>query len=77
MGKKVPRITAAELIKVLEKLGFEFIRSSGSHRIYKKKGETTKRIVLPFHSGKIIHPKIIKDILKITNLTSESLLELL
>ncbi len=77
MGKKLPRITATELIKVLEKLGFEQSRASGSHRIYKKRSESTKRIVVPFHSGKTIHPKIIKDILNITNLTLEGFLELL
>ncbi len=38
------------------------IRSKGSHRIYMK---DNKRIVLPFHKGKILHPKIIKQVLKI------------
>lgn len=37
------------------------VRSKGSHKIYVK-GE--KRVVVPFHSGKILHPKIIKQIFK-------------
>jgi predicted RNA binding protein YcfA (HicA-like mRNA interferase family) len=43
--------------------GYELIRSRGSHRIYIK--EKT-RIVLPFHAGKMLHPKIVKQVLKVT-----------
>jgi len=40
-----------ELIKLLEKEGFIFVRQSGSHAIYKKKGK--KIIVVPIHSKDI------------------------
>jgi predicted RNA binding protein YcfA (HicA-like mRNA interferase family) len=46
---------------LLFKAGFELIRSRGSHRIYLKEG---KRIIIPFHSGKVLHPKIVKRILE-------------
>ncbi|WP_288680949.1 type II toxin-antitoxin system HicA family toxin [uncultured Brachyspira sp.] len=36
----------------------------GSHRIYKK---DNKRMVIPYHSGKILHPKIIKELFEILN----------
>ncbi len=36
------------------------IRSQGSHRIYLK---DNIRVVIPFHSGKILHPKIINQVL--------------
>lgn len=39
------------------------VRSKGSHRIYIK---GNKRIVIPFHTGKILHPKIVKQVLKNT-----------
>ncbi len=58
---KVPRLSAIEAERLLLNNGFTLIRSKGSHRIYLK--ENT-RIVLPFHSGKILHPKIIKQVLK-------------
>ncbi len=48
---------------MLQKAGFVLIRSKGSHRIYQKEN---RRIVLPFHSGKILHPKIVKQVLKLT-----------
>lgn len=74
MTKKLPRLTAQELVKILKKLGFEESRSSGSHRIYKKE---SKRIVVPFHSGKIIHPKIVKDVLKVCNITLDEFIGIL
>jgi predicted RNA binding protein YcfA (HicA-like mRNA interferase family) len=58
---KLPRLTAQEAEKLLLKAGFEMIRSKGSHRIYKG---GNKRIVVPFHTGSILHPKIVKKVLK-------------
>lgn len=37
-----------ELIKLLQKEGFVFVRQSGSHAIYRKPG--IKLIVVPIHS---------------------------
>ncbi|MCX5803713.1 MAG: type II toxin-antitoxin system HicA family toxin [Proteobacteria bacterium] len=58
---KLPRLTPPEAETMLLKAGFELIRSKGSHRIYLKED---KRIVVPFHTGKILHPKIVKQVLK-------------
>jgi predicted RNA binding protein YcfA (HicA-like mRNA interferase family) len=46
---------------MLLKAGFEMLRSKGSHRIYAK---DNRRIVVPFHSGKILHPKIVKQVIR-------------
>ena len=59
MGK-LERLTAKEAESLLMKAGFELIRSKGSHRIYRKH---EIRVVLPFHSGKVLHPKIVKQVL--------------
>lgn len=58
---KLPRLTSQEAENVLVRAGFERVRSKGSHRIYIK---GNKRIVIPFHGGKILHPKVVKQILK-------------
>ena len=65
---KFPRLTAAEAEKRLLKAGFQHIRSKGSHRIYQKDKE---RFVLPFHKGKILHPKIIKALLELIDDSSD------
>jgi predicted RNA binding protein YcfA (HicA-like mRNA interferase family) len=75
MSDKIPRITAHKAIKVLEKMGFALIRQSGSHKIYRSKDG--KRITIPYHSGKILHPKIVKRILEDTDLTVERFMELM
>lgn len=75
MTEKLPRVTAAETIRVLEKAGFFFSRQSGSHKIYKNK--EGKRTTVPYHSGKILHPKTLKSILRDADLTTEEFNDLL
>ncbi|MBX2972265.1 MAG: type II toxin-antitoxin system HicA family toxin [Flavobacteriales bacterium] len=60
MAKQVV-LTAKEAERLLLKAGFEWVRSSGGHRIYMK-GNT--RVVLPFHAGRSLHPKIVKEVLE-------------
>jgi predicted RNA binding protein YcfA (HicA-like mRNA interferase family) len=55
----LPRLTAPEAEAILLKAGFVLLRREGSHRIYRK--EST-RIVIPFHAGKVLHPKIVKQL---------------
>ena len=57
---KLVRLTAEEAEALLLKAGFLLLRSKGSHRIYMK---GNKRIVVPYHAGKILHPKVIKQVL--------------
>lgn len=75
MSPRLPRVTASQVIRVLEKLGFELSRQSGSHKIYKN--EEGKRVTVPFHSKKILHPKVLKNILDDAGLTQEEFAELL
>jgi predicted RNA binding protein YcfA (HicA-like mRNA interferase family) len=56
---KADRLTPEDAHGMLLRAGFEWIRSKGSHRIYKR---GTARITLPFHSGKTLHPKVAKQI---------------
>ena len=75
MSNRLPRVSAAKAVKVLERSGFALIRQSGSHRIYKN-GEG-KRVTVPYHSGTILHPKVLKSILKDAGLTVEEFVELM
>lgn len=56
---KQPLLTAKEAESLLLKAGFYFKRSSGSHRIYIKENI---RVVIPFHAGKTLHPKIARQV---------------
>jgi predicted RNA binding protein YcfA (HicA-like mRNA interferase family) len=57
---ELPKLTAKEAEKLLLQAGFELNRVKGSHYIYKRDSE---RVVVPYHTGKILHPKIIKQVL--------------
>ena len=67
MTPRLPRRTAVEVRRAIEKAGFKLVRQSGSHQIFRN--EAGRRITLPAHAGKILHPKILKRILADADLT--------
>jgi predicted RNA binding protein YcfA (HicA-like mRNA interferase family) len=71
MSEKLPRVTATDIIRALEKAGYSLSRQSGSHKIYKN--SSGRRVTVPYHSGDILHPKVLKSILKDADLTIEDL----
>ena len=75
MSRRSPRVTADEIIRVLEKIGFTLARQSGSHKIYKS--STGKRVTIPYHKGKVLHPKVLASVLKDADLSREDLKNLL
>jgi predicted RNA binding protein YcfA (HicA-like mRNA interferase family) len=75
MTDKLPRVSAADAVRVLEKAEFNLVRQSGSHKIFRN--AEGKRATIPFHSGKVLHPKILKSILRDADLTVEEFLELM
>ncbi|MCC7353474.1 MAG: type II toxin-antitoxin system HicA family toxin [Anaerolineae bacterium] len=75
MSPRLPRVTAAEVIHVLVGLGFSLVRQSGSHKIYKD--TAGKRVTVPFHAAKVLHPKVLKRILDDAGLTIEEFARLL
>ncbi len=59
---ELPKLTAKEAEKLLLQNGFALDRQKGSHKIYRKNAH---RMVLPHHAGKILHPKIVKQVFEI------------
>jgi predicted RNA binding protein YcfA (HicA-like mRNA interferase family) len=72
---KLPRVSARQIIAVLEKTGFSLARQSGSHMIYKN--SEGKRVTVPFHASRILHPKVLKSILRDAEISIEKLNDLL
>ncbi len=75
MSERLPRVTADEVIKVLEHAGFSLVRQSGSHKIYRNK--EGKRVTVPWHARKTLHPKLLQSILRDADLSLERFRELL
>ncbi|OGN02312.1 MAG: hypothetical protein A2655_03805 [Candidatus Yanofskybacteria bacterium RIFCSPHIGHO2_01_FULL_43_42] len=68
---RLPRLTAKQIISILEKRGFKLARQSGSHKIFRN--PEGKRITVPFHDNKTLHPKVLSNILKDSEIKSEEL----
>jgi predicted RNA binding protein YcfA (HicA-like mRNA interferase family) len=69
---KLPELKSPKITRALERLGFEKVRQSGSHAIYKHgDGRWT---IIPVHPGKSIDPDLLSDILKQIKITKEEFL---
>ncbi len=75
MSVRLPRVTATETVRALERAGFALARQSGSHRILKN--AAGRRVTVPVHSRTILHPKLLKSILRDAELTVAEFQELL
>jgi predicted RNA binding protein YcfA (HicA-like mRNA interferase family) len=71
MNPRLPRLTAREMQRVLERHGFRVVRQRGSHRILRD--DLGRRVTLPMHPGKILHPKVIEAIMDDAGLSDRDL----
>lgn len=72
---KLPKLTGKEIIKVLEKLGFNVVRIKGSHhRLKHNDGRVTS---VPVHTNEIIGPGLLSKIMNDCELKKEDLIKLL
>jgi len=63
MSKKIPRVPADKIISILKKKkDSPAFRQSGSHKIFRN--DSGIRVTVPDHTGKILHPKMVKQICK-------------
>jgi len=66
---KLPRVAARKVIHILKKKGFRLVRQSGSHMIFRNDEGT--RVTVPYHSEKVLHPKLLKHIMKDADIKPE------
>ena len=59
---KLPRLTGKQLAKIVEKVGFLYSHTTGSHMIYKH--TDGRRTTIPHHSGEEIGPGLLNKIIK-------------
>jgi len=71
MSPRLPRVTAAQILRVLRQRGFEEVRASGSHRILRN--VAGKRVTVPYHTGQVLHPKLLQSILRDADLSVDDL----
>ena len=71
MSERLPRLTARDIIRILERRGFALSRSSGSHHIYKN--PMGNRVTVPVHAGNTLHRKVLMSILRDMEMTADEL----
>lgn len=72
-----PDVNSKQIIKIVEKLGFEFIRQSGSsHAIYRRLSDG-RRTTIPIHGKKSLKRRTLKSICKDVGTNIEELKELI
>ncbi|HEV2387052.1 MAG TPA: type II toxin-antitoxin system HicA family toxin [Candidatus Acidoferrales bacterium] len=50
MSAELPAVTAKQVARIAERIGFELRRQRGSHAIYVRTSDKA-RVVIPLHSG--------------------------
>jgi predicted RNA binding protein YcfA (HicA-like mRNA interferase family) len=75
LTSKLPAITAKELVRVAERLGFAFRRQSGSHAIYVRANDQA-RVVIPMHGGNLKR-KTLRSIVNDLKISVEEFSEML
>lgn len=71
MTATFPAVNAKQIVRILEKLGFVFIRQCGSsHAVYKRLVDH-RRTVVPMHGSTVIKRRTLKSIIKDAGLTVE------
>jgi predicted RNA binding protein YcfA (HicA-like mRNA interferase family) len=73
---KLPIVSGYDVLKVLSKIGFQHVRTSGSHAILNKQTETGK-ITIPVPLHKELAKGTLKSIMRQAKLSIEDLLKLL
>ena len=73
---RLPRVTAPEVIKALERAGFVRVRVRGNHWVFRHM-TTKRRVTVPYHRARVIPPGTLANILRETNLTTDELQRLL
>lgn len=68
MSPSLPVVTARQIIRVAEKLGFAFDRQRGSHAVYYRESDG-RRLVIPVHQGKDIRVGLLRSLIRDMGIT--------
>lgn len=69
----IPILKPQEVVRILESLGFLEVRQKGSHKQFRH--EDGRGTTVPFHKGRDISPRLLRQIASDIGLTIEEMLE--
>lgn len=76
MSEKLPRVEGREVVRALERSGFEVRRQKGSH-VHLRRESDGRRTTVPVHSGKTLPPGTLRAILRDAGLDPEDFRKLI
>ena len=74
---KLPAVSGAQLVRALERAGFEVVRVSGSHYRLVHRDDPRKATTVPIHGSRELRKGTLRNILSQTGLSTEELMALL
>jgi predicted RNA binding protein YcfA (HicA-like mRNA interferase family) len=77
MSRRLPALTAKQVIRALERAGFFIERSSGSHHLLVHRDDPRRRVTVAYHGSKDVPRGTLTNILRQAQLTVDELLRLL
>jgi predicted RNA binding protein YcfA (HicA-like mRNA interferase family) len=73
---KLPIVSGKDIVKALSKIGFEHIRTSGSHAILVKQNSELGKITVPVPLHKELAKGTLKSIMRQVGISLDELLEM-
>ncbi len=74
---RLPAVTAGEVVRALQRAGFDIVRSSGSHYRLVHRDDPTRATTVSVHAGKTLKRGTLHGIIKQAGLTSDEFVALL
>ncbi len=73
---KLPVVTARDVIRIVERVGFEFDRQKGSPTVYIRTSDR-RRVVVPVHKGRDVKPGTLHGLVDDIGLSVEEFVAML
>jgi len=70
MPERFPRLTAAEVVRVLRSHGFELVSQRGSHQKWRHP-ETRRQVIVPAHNGRQLPLGTLRSIVEGSGLSTD------
>jgi predicted RNA binding protein YcfA (HicA-like mRNA interferase family) len=75
-GRKLTGLNGKQIVRALQRGGFELLRVSGSHHILRKAGLPDSKVIVPVHGAHDLPPGTVRSIIEQSKLTTEEFLSL-
>jgi mRNA interferase HicA len=68
MARKLPRMKSEEVLRILDRHGFERISQRGSHQKWRNP-DTGKQVIIPYHKAKMLPLGTMRSIIEGSGIT--------